>query len=60
LGGCTVTVAPAGSANVAGTYDDVNTLSFNNVSISEWGWLYREFFTISRTFRFISNLQDVS
>lgn len=33
LPGCTITVAPTGSASVTGTYDDVNTLTLSNASV---------------------------
>ncbi len=31
--GCTITVAPSGSATITGTYDDVNTLTLSSASV---------------------------
>ena len=58
---CTVTVAPSGSANVNGSYDDVNTWSINGVSIPVSGsGCMANSFTLTATFKFTPGIQDVS
>lgn len=59
--GCTVIVAPNGSANVIGSYDDVSTLSFNNapITVSGTGCAVTSA-TVTGSYKFTPGLQDVS
>lgn len=62
LSGCTVIVAPNGPVTTVGSYDDMNTLSFNNsVSIPAQGvGCSVSSITITATFKFTPGLHDVS
>lgn len=59
--GCTVIVAPNGPVNVIGSYDDVNTLSFNNapIQVSGTGCSVTSA-TVTGSYKFNPGLQDVS
>jgi hypothetical protein len=59
--GCTITAAPAGPANVIGSYDDMSTLSFNNapITVSGAGCTVTSA-TVTGSYKFTPGLQDVS
>lgn len=61
LSGCTITVAPTASANITGTYDDANTLSFSsaNVTVSGAGCTATSS-AVTGSYKSTTNFHDVS